>query len=269
MHRSWLFLLPLTAALLGACGSASQERGATQSSRPAIQPAPSSRATPPSDTVLATPTAAEQPWQLLTSGAGVGPQPLAVETVGATELRNLRAKLGEPTELVKGRWLAFDDQYLLYRAAPHDTVWLSFELTFDDDNTYGERGDIDLTEVNLDGRGAPEAVVSISSEINGSGSGSRWRTLNVIDVTRRQLLLHTTLAAYGENFPGYALLHGDTLAPEEIMVGCERTVQMRGREVVIGGGHDVYETYKPCSLPGLRAGHYRYRAGRLYYRPGR
>ncbi|OON67843.1 hypothetical protein B0919_16820 [Hymenobacter sp. CRA2] len=258
------------AALLSACGQTAERATNKAPESPAATvaaPAPA----PPTDTFPSTlpPTAAGQPWQLLPMGERVGPRPLAVETVGATELRNMREKLGEPTELVKGRWLAFDDQYLLYRASPRDTAWLSFELTFDDDKASGERGDITLAEVNLDGRGAPEAVVEIHSEVNGSGGGSRWRTLNVIDVARQQLLLHTTLADFTEAFPDYALLHGDTLAPEEITEGCERTVQVRGREVLISGGYDVNDTGKRCQLPGLRAGHYRYHGRRLYYRPGR
>lgn len=156
---------------------------------------------------------------------------------------------------------------LFYQVATHDSTWTEIELALpDEESAWGpESGDTELDTVNLDRRGAAELVLRFHQARYGSGGGSAWDHVSVIDVSARpKLIFRALLAEENEAFGGYAKLHGYTIAPGEQYTGCKRSFKVRGRELVLGSVKTIGNTKRgECRLTRLAAGRYHYRNGRL------
>lgn len=155
---------------------------------------------------------------------------------------------------------------LFYRAAAHDSTWTEIELALSNEEYWGpESGDTELDTVNLDGRGAAELVLRFHPAGYGSGGGTAWDYVSVLDVSAQpKLVFRALLAAENEAFAGYAALHGYTIAPGEEYTGCKRSFRVRGRELVFGPIRTIGNTKRAdCYLTKLSAGRYRYQRGRL------
>ncbi|MDO7875586.1 hypothetical protein Q5H93_12655 [Hymenobacter sp. ASUV-10] len=154
---------------------------------------------------------------------------------------------------------------LFYQAASHDSTWTEVELALSDEYWGAESGETELETVNLDGRGAAELVLRFHPARYGSGGGTAWDYVSVIEVSARpKLIFRALLAEENEAFGGYAQLHGYTIAPGEQYTGCKRSFKVRGRELVLGPIKTIGNTErKECRLTELPAGRYHYRNGRL------
>jgi hypothetical protein len=157
---------------------------------------------------------------------------------------------------------------LFYQAIGQDSVWTEIDLALsDEESAWGlESAETELDTVNLDGRGAAELVLRFHPAAYGSGGGSTWDHVSVLDVSARpKLILRALLASEDEAFGGYAQLHGYTIAPGEQYTGCKRSFRVRGRELVLGPVKTIGNTKRgDCRLTKLRAGRYRYQRGRIY-----
>lgn len=277
MPRPYPFLLPLTAALLGGCGPASQERdaaGATQQPKAWYQPAAPDSITyavaPDSqpDTVASVADSVADSGRperlvLLPVGADIGPQPLECDTVGWSKLPREKNGLPSGDFYWDGRLLStrlFDGYVgaLLLRRSPRDTAWLHLPISVPE-GVYEEELPryLAVQLVNLDQQGPPEVLFSFSFSDYGSGSGSSTSILNVfaLDGTRPRLLLRATESTE------LSSISGDWRATTE------RTVRLRGRDIELGAPESSASgeaRVDPQPLPGPPPGRYRYQHGRLY-----
>ena len=240
--------------------------------------------TPPDDARQppATPPAAAQPAQHHVpapadtdspakedEGGPYGLDPYLVpiaDTIGATGLRELRTDARYTEELTPQLLYVqlFDGPRVLYRAHPHDTTWLLLDLRL---SGGVEQTDLTAEQANLDARGQPEVLLQWTSGGYGSGGGNYSVSHYLLDLTppRPRLLLSAPSAQIDEVFGGYATMHGDTLSPDEARTGYERSIELRGLEVLVG---KVRILGKPdpeldAPLTPLPAGRYRYQGGRL------
>ena len=156
---------------------------------------------------------------------------------------------------------------LFYQVAAHDSIWAEIELALPaEESVWGpESGDTELDTVNLDRRGAAELVLRFHQARYGSGGGTAWDHVSIIDVSASpKLIFRALLADENEAFGGYAKLHGYTIAPGEQFTGCKRSFKLRGHELVLGPITTIGNTERgECRLTPLRAGRYRYRNGKL------
>nr|GFC31289.1 hypothetical protein [Tanacetum cinerariifolium] len=126
---------------------------------------------------------------------------------------------------------------LLYRAQAADTTWLELDGLlghYQEEST--QQQDVEIRQANLDGKGQPEVLVIFTSADYGSGGGFNYTSIYLLDVTAYppRLLLRAKTGFVLEAFQGYAAMHGDTLADDEVYTGYERTVRLRPRELVLG-----------------------------------
>lgn len=129
-----------------------------------------------------------------------------------------------------------------------------------------ESGSTSLDTINLDGRGAPEVVIRFHPASYGSGGGTAWDYVSVLDVTSTPtLIFQALLASEEEAFGGYAAMHGYQLPPGEQFTGCKRSFGVRRRELVLGPIQTIGNTKRAdCSLTRLPAGRYCYRGGKVF-----
>ena len=155
---------------------------------------------------------------------------------------------------------------LFYQATSHDSTWTEIVLALSNEYWGPQSGETELDTVNLDGRGAAELVLRFHPARYGSGGGTAWDYVSVIDVSARpKLIFRALLAEENEAFGGYAKLHGYTIAPGEQYTGCKRSFKVRGRELVLGPVKTISNTERgECRLTKLSAGRYRYRNGKLW-----
>lgn len=191
----------------------------------------------------------------------LGPRPLSVEWIGVSELG-----FGSDVDTISAQFLLArgDRPILYYRPTLQDTVWSALDLSFGDGY---EQVAVDITESNLDGRGKSELLLTLSSASYGSGSGTRYCYSYVLDVTLREplLLLQAKISEVIERFPAYAAMHDITLDPEEIEVGCERTLKLRKQEIVVGPIETVGKNESnECTITKIPTGCYRYQRGKVF-----
>ena len=157
---------------------------------------------------------------------------------------------------------------LFYKAAARDSAWTEIDLALPDEElTWGmESGGTDLDTVNLDGRGAAELVLRFHPAAYGSGGGTAWDHVSVLDVSSTPMLIfRVLLAAEDEAFGGYAALHGYKLAPGDQFTGCKRSFKVRRHELVLGPVRTIGNTQiGECTLTQLAPGRYRYHNGKVF-----
>lgn len=157
---------------------------------------------------------------------------------------------------------------LFYRVAAHDSTWTEIDLALpDEEPLWGmQSAGTDLDTVNLDGRGAAELVLRFRPASYGTGSGTVWDHVSVLDVSSTpKLIFRALLAAEDEAFGGYAMMHGMKLEPDEQFTGCKRNFKVRGRELVLGPVRTIGNTKTgECTLTKLPAGRYRYQNGKVF-----
>ncbi len=156
---------------------------------------------------------------------------------------------------------------LFYQAAAHDSSWTEIDLALPDEeiNWGMESRGTELDTVNLDGRGAAELVLRFRPAAYGSGGGTAWDHVSVLDVTATPMLVfRALLAAEDEAFGGYAAMHGYKIAPGEQYTGCKRSFSVRHCELVLGPVRTIGNTkIGDCTLTKLPAGRYRYQNGKV------
>lgn len=268
------YTLLLGLGLLGACN---------QSQRP---PA-TAPAAPPDSLAAAAITPAAPPVPVLPPDSpaaapprSVGPlrfpvRPMAIlDTIGTVRLGREAAELGlleEATPLLR---LLIEGELprLFYRAHPRDTTWLELELEPDLTTYEGGQGAplLEVEQADLDGRGRPEVLLRFSSEMQGIGHATRYTHCYLLDLTppRPRLLLRALTAKVLESSWTYAAMHGDTLADDEVSIGYERALRLRGRDVRIGAVSPigrVRSVEDEFPLTPLRVGRYRYQGRELRY----
>ncbi|GAA4048386.1 hypothetical protein GCM10022409_38490 [Hymenobacter glaciei] len=157
---------------------------------------------------------------------------------------------------------------LFYQVAAHDSTWMEIDLALPyEEITWGmESGGTELDTVNLDGLGAAELVLRFHPASYGSGGGTAWDHVSVIDVSSSPMLIfRALLAAEDEAFGGYAMMHGYKIAPGEQFTGCKRSFKVRGRELVLGPVRKIGNTkIGDCTLTKLPAGRYRYQSDKVF-----
>jgi len=207
--------------------------------------------------------------ELLAIGDSLGPQPIDVSRVHNSQLTGnpdsrtaLWQNIGKHFLFIKG---LLDEPLLLYRNKATDTVWTELELLSAYEHGLQQQ-EVTIREVNLNGQGRPEVLLTYSSADLGSGAGTYYESTYLLDVTPYPplLLLRARTSATLEAFPAYAAMHGDTLGPGEGESGHQRTMAFRHRELVVSPivahGNDPGDN----TLTKLPAGHYRYQHGRMY-----
>jgi hypothetical protein len=258
----------LAFAWLGLACWACQQNTPSQESAPA-RPLPAVPAAKPLAAAL--PLRDSQPEL---SGAGadsLNPRPVDVVLVGAAQLRAAAADSYTEVDTLSARfvWLqaVAEAPRLLYRANPLDTTWLELRINFDRHERGNEAVRLTIEEANLDGRGRPEVLVRLESAANGSGGGTTWSSVYLLDVTPPQplLLVQAQVSCIYEAFAGYAQLHGLEVDPDEQFTGCDRAVQLHKRELRFGpieptGNFDLQDS----ELTRLPAGRYRYQHGKVF-----
>lgn len=156
---------------------------------------------------------------------------------------------------------------LFYQVAAHDSAWTEIDLALSDEEPHWglESSGTDSDTVNLDGRGAAELVLRFRPASYGSGGGTVWEQVSILDVSASpRLIFRALLATEDEAFGGYAQMHGYTIAPGGQFTGCKRSFEVRGRELVLGPIKTIGTTERgECRLTKLPAGRYRYRNGKL------
>jgi hypothetical protein len=173
-----------------------------------------------------------------------------------------------PTHLGRFRLVeGFGKPRLFYQVVAHDSIWTEIGLALPDvELTWGmESGGTELDTVNLDGRGAPELVLRFHPAAYGSGGGTAWDHVSVLDVSSTPMLIfRALLAAEDEAFGGYAMMHGYKIPPGEQYTGCKRSFKVHRRELVLGPVRTIGNTKtRDCTLTNLAAGRYRYQNGRV------
>lgn len=162
---------------------------------------------------------------------------------------------------------------LFHHIARGDADWLEIDLALvapdaEDAPQWGaESGNYSIDTLNLDGRGAAEVVLRLHPASYGTGSGTVWDQVSVLDVTSTPtptLIFQVLLAAEDEAFGGYATMHGYKIAAGEQFTGCKRSFKVRGRELVLGPVRTIGNTkIGDCTLTKLPAGRYRYQNGKM------
>lgn len=221
-------------------------------------------------TALAPATPAARPALAV---APVAAHALKTARVGNAALRFYSAG-NVQVDTIQGRFLqitAPDSMpRLLFRTSRRDTVWTELLLERPDDLTQGAyitQSEIAFSLDNLDQRGQPELVVTVSqSDVGGNAGREDWNWINIIDLTPRQplLLLSAGTAAQSEAYPQYSEMHGTHLSPSEIQTGCSRRISRRQHEILIGPIKTQGNTPE-CSLEALTPGRYRYQGGQLVW----
>lgn len=201
----------------------------------------------------------------------IGPRKLETSKVGASEVW-LFADEFNNVDTLSAHFLSLctigELPRLLYRATPSDTVWTDLGIEFGKYNVDPGHAGLTIDETNLDGKGRKEVLVSYGSATYGSGSGTRWSSIYIVDLTPREplLLLQAFTSEIDEAFPAYAAMHGDTLDPEDIETGFERTIKLQRREIIVGridtlGRPDEGSIPRLTQLP---AGRYHYQNGKVF-----
>lgn len=161
----------------------------------------------------------------------------------------------------------FGPPRLFYQVVAHDSIWTEIDLALPDvDITWGmESGSTELDTVNLDRRGAAELVLRFRPAAYGSGGGTAWDHVSVLDVSSTPMLIfRALLAAEDEAFGGYAAMHGFKMAPGEQYTGCKRSFKVLRRELVLGPVRTIGNMKsRDCTLTNLSAGRYRYQKGKV------
>lgn len=163
---------------------------------------------------------------------------------------------------------------LFHHLAGGDAEWIEIDLTLiapdaEDAPQWGaESGNHSIDTVNLDGRGAAEVVLRLHPASYGTGSGTVWDQVSVLDVTSTPtptLIFQALLAAEDEAFGGYAMMHGYKIARGNQFTGCKRSFNVRRRELALGPVRTIGNTKaKECTLTELPAGRYRYQRGKMF-----
>ncbi|SFQ66829.1 hypothetical protein [Hymenobacter arizonensis] len=247
---------------------------APKASRPADSPTP--KAAPVAAVQTAAPDALPEETGLL--GLEVtdrtGPDTLATWPLKTAEWDSLNAdwdrnkNLYSTTHLGRFRLVeGIERPRLFYQIAAHDSIWREIDLALPDvDIHWGmESGETELDTVNLDGRSAAELVLRFRPAAYGSGSGTAWDHVSILDVSSTPILIfRALLAAEEEAFVGYATMHGYEIEPGEQLTGCKRTFKVRRRELVLGPVRTIGNTKSgECALTKLPAGRYRYQNGKV------
>jgi hypothetical protein len=200
------------------------------------------------------------------------PVTLSAQSLNAAEWDHLNAEWENWNTVTRfGRFCLVERHELprlFYQAIGQDSIWAEIDLALpDEEPVWGpESAETELDTVNLDGRGAAELVLRFHPASYGSGGGTTWDHVSVLDVSAcPKLIFRALLASEDEAFGGYAKLHGYTIAPGEQYTGCKRSFRVRGRELVLGPVKTIGNTKRgDCRLTKLRAGRYRYQCGRMY-----
>ncbi|RTQ45917.1 hypothetical protein EJV47_24110 [Hymenobacter gummosus] len=159
-----------------------------------------------------------------------------------------------------------DRPILLSRAALTDTSWLALTPELDRFGEWQGHVEVAVQEGDLDGRGRPEVLVTLTTSGYGSGAGYRRSKAWLFDVTppRPRLLLRVGTAAVDEALPGYYARHNLEFDPRDQYTGFERTVGLRRGELRLGPVRLLGRFRRQdMSAPPLPAGRYHYRGGRL------
>ena len=261
--------LAIAAAVVFFAGCETRQQ-ATQNQ--AIPVATQSVATP--DTAVR-PAAVSQPEQLelLAVGDSIGPRPLETSRVGTAELLTEFAEEGATADTIAGRFLVVkpisETPRLLYRASRNDTVWTELDGLLNRYDHGDQQSDVEIRQANLDGQGRPEALIHFYSAIYGSGGGTTYASDYVLDITSTppQLLLQASTRYIQEAFPAYAAMHGEPLKEGEVEEGYERSVKLKGRDVLLGPIQAEGLAPEPSDreqLTQLPAGRYRYQSGKVF-----
>ena len=157
-----------------------------------------------------------------------------------------------------------DTPRLFYRLPAEDSTWTEVALALGDDAPYGDvlkKTSAELDTIDLDGRGAAEIVLRFDVAAYGSGGGTTWDHVSVLDVSAApKLVFRALLGEVDENFGRY-----EKIAPGDELAGRERSFKVRGRELVLGPvknvGNSNGRKYEVTQLP---AGRYRYQRGKVF-----
>lgn len=182
-------------------------------------------------------------------------------------------------DTVRGKFLVvttIEDVRLFYRAVITDTVWTEIKLNLPDteNNDIGtdwSNGSLELSFRNLDHRGTPEVLATYESSMYGTGGGTRWVCVNLIDVSHDPLLLLSAFTELEEENFGRDDSQPNgrrTDADYERFTGWRRAVKLGptlylGAAEPIGTLEPIAQNNGKCQLTKLTAGHYRYQGGGL------
>lgn len=193
-----------------------------------------------------------------------GPLPI-LDTLGTVMLNRKYTDFANVEEvtpllrmLINGEW-----PLLFYRPHPRDTTWLELELEPDVATFEGGSNApiLEVKQANLDGRGQPEVLLRFSSESSGSGGGTTYGHCYLLDPTPpRPRLLLRALTGYVHE------MRGNSTPDDEHLVGYERAIHLRGRNVYIAPTTTVGRVrnhFDASPLTPLQAGRYRYQGGKL------
>lgn len=244
----------------------------------AIRPADNSppNATPVAPVEAAPPSALpeETGLSVLEVTDRAGPDTLASWPLRTAEWDSLNADWGKRKSFYStnkfGRFCLVEglgQPRLFYQVAAHDSIWTEIDLALPDiDINWGmESRGTDWDTVNLDGRDAAELVLRFRPAAYGSGGGTAWDHVSVLDVSSSPMLIfRALLAAEDETFGGYAAMHGIKIPPGEQFTGCKRSFKVRRRELVLGPVRTIGNTkIRECTLTKLPAGRYHYQNGKV------
>lgn len=227
------------------------------------------------DTAASIRPATDRPEQLelLAAGDSIGPRPLEASRVGTAQLRAELAEEQTTADTIAGRFLVVkslsETPRILYRASQHDTVWTELDGLLDHYEHGDQQADVQIRQMNLDGKGRPEVLINFYSAIYGSGGGSTYASDYVFDISSSppQLLLQASTRFIMEAFPAYAAMHGDTLEADQVEEGFKRSIKLQGHQVLVSPikaeGRDPESSWRE-ELTQLPAGRYRYQSGRMF-----
>lgn len=200
----------------------------------------------------------------------LGPRAAAHERIGLRMVQGLSGGPDTGLDTLSPRLLrvtgAASGRLLLCRATATDSVWLDLtpELT-----RFGEAEDhpeLAVREAELDGRGQPELLVTLTTSGYGSGVGHRQTTAWLFDVTppRPRLLLRVRTAQVEEAVLGYYARHQLPFDPQDQYTGFERSATLRRGALQLGPLQLLGRFHRrDLAFPPLPAGRYRYQGGRL------
>ncbi|MCI1186764.1 hypothetical protein MON38_04990 [Hymenobacter sp. DH14] len=224
---------------------------------------------------------ASQPTQAV--GDSISPVILRTWPLSRPQWDSLNTEWNDTTRLVRSQVVNFagfrlvqesgERPRLFHRVASGGAEWMEIDLSLvasdtEDAPQWGaESGDHSIDTVNLDGRGAAELVLRLHPASYGTGSGTAWDQVSVLDVTSTPtptLIFQALLAAEDEALGGYAMMHGYKIEPGEQFTGCKRSFRVQHRELLLGPVKTIGNT-KPgdCTLTKLSAGRYRYQHGKV------
>lgn len=251
--------------------AATRQDGAVQQP---VRPAASTAPAVSSDSAEQAMVVNLKPFRLksLAAGDSIGPWPLELSPNSPTQVRIKLNDEYTSVDTLNSHLLIItaleEPMHVLYRAKTTDTTWIELGGLF-----QYQQGDqqkrVEFQQVNLDGESRPEILLTFTSADYGSGSGSNYASIYLLDVTAYppQLLLRAKTSFIVEILQGYAAMHGDTLADDEVYTGYERTVRLRPHELVLGTIKASSRKTKPeqrSELTQLPAGRYRYQHGKVF-----